>query len=153
VIASIAGGALVADILHDLPINAPIDRVFEAVSTPAGLDAWWTDTSAGEPRQGCEYELGFGPAFNWRARVMRIIPPTEFELQLTRADQDWTGTRVGFRLERRNGKTWLQFAHTGWADRNEHYRVSCNCWASYLRILRRFLEHGEIVPYDVRLDA
>ncbi len=144
---------MVADILHDLPIDAPIDRVFEAVSTSAGLDAWWTERSKGVPREGHEYELGFGPEFAWRARVTRVVRPTEFELMLTRADQDWTGTQLGFRLEPRNGKTWLQFAHTGWPDRNEHYRVSCTCWAMYLRILRRFLEHGEIVPYDVRLDV
>ena len=80
---------MVADILHDWPIDVPIDRGFEAVSTSAGLDAWWTETSKGGPRERHEYELGFGPEF---------------------------------------------------------YRVSC-------RILRRFFEHGEIVPYDVRLDV
>lgn len=32
-------------------------------------------------------------------------------------------------------------------------RISCNCWALYLRILRRWLEHGEAVPYDKRLET
>ena len=54
---------MVADILHDWPIDVPIDRVFEAVSTSAGLDAWWTETSKGVPRERHEYELGFGPEF------------------------------------------------------------------------------------------
>jgi len=31
--------------------------------------------------------------------------------------------------------------------------VSCYCWAMYLRIMRRYLEHGESVPYERRLDA
>jgi uncharacterized protein YndB with AHSA1/START domain len=31
--------------------------------------------------------------------------------------------------------------------------VSCYCWAMYLRVLRRYLEHGERVPYEGRLDA
>jgi hypothetical protein len=35
----------------------------------------------------------------------------------------------------------------------ERYRISSNCWAMYLRILRRSLEHGESVPYEKRLDA
>jgi len=74
-------------------------------------------------------------------------------LEMTRADDDWTGTHVGFRLQLRDGATWLQFSHAGWKSPNEHYRVSSNCWAMYLRILRRYLEHGETVPYDVRLDA
>jgi hypothetical protein len=48
---------------------------------------------------------------------------------MTRADDDWTGTHVGFRLQLRDGATWLQFSHAGWKSPNEHYRVSSNCWA------------------------
>jgi hypothetical protein len=69
------------------------------------------------------------------------------------ADDDWMATRVGFRLEGRKSGTWVGFYHTGWPSANEHYRVSCNCWALYLRILRRYLEHGESVPYEKRLDV
>jgi uncharacterized protein YndB with AHSA1/START domain len=143
-----------ADILHDLPIKAPIERVFDAVSTPEGLDVWWAERSKGTPQLGQEYELRFGLEYDWRARVTRATLPTVFELEIVEADDDWTGTRVGFRLQpRAGGGTWLQFAHSGWKGPNEHYRVSSNCWAMYLRILRRFLEHGESVPYDLRLDV
>jgi uncharacterized protein YndB with AHSA1/START domain len=121
-----------ADILHDLLITAPIDRVFDAVSTPEGFDAWWTDRSSGTPGKGEEYVLWFGPEYDWRARVTRIAPPNDFELEMTRADDDWTGTHVGFRLQPRDGATWLQFSHAGWKSPNEHYRVSSNCWAMYL---------------------
>jgi uncharacterized protein YndB with AHSA1/START domain len=141
------------DILHDLPIRAEARRVFEAVSSPAGLDRWWTLSSAGEPAPGAEYALDFGPQYRWRARVTRSVPDAEFELELTKADADWTGTRVGFQLERRDGATWLRFRHTGWREANEHCRISSNCWAMYLRILRRYLEHGETVPYGMRLDV
>jgi hypothetical protein len=72
---------------------------------------------------------------------------------MTRADDDWLGTRVGFRLEPRDGATWVHFYHTGWPTANEHHRISCHCWAMYLRLLRRHLEHGESVPYEDRLDV
>jgi hypothetical protein len=36
---------------------------------------------------------------------------------------------------------------------NEHWRISCYWWAMYLRVLRRYLEHGESVAYEDRLDA
>ena len=136
------------DILQDLPIEAPIDRVFEAVSTPAGLDAWWTHRSSGRPQVGEEYELEFGAEYDWRAKVTRSSAPSEFELELTRADADWIGTRVTFRLRARGDGTWLEFAHAGWKTANDHYRISCHCWAMYLRVLRRFLEHGETVAYE-----
>jgi uncharacterized protein YndB with AHSA1/START domain len=43
-----------ADIVHDFPIRATPKRVFDAVSTPVGLDAWWTLRSTGEPSEGTE---------------------------------------------------------------------------------------------------
>ncbi len=142
-----------ADIFHDLPIKAPIDRVFDAISTPQGLDTWWSKRAAGTPREGAEFKLSFGPGYDWSAKVIRCAPPREFELQMVQADSDWAGSRVGFRLEPRGNVIWLRFSHSGWPSVNEHYRISCNCWAMYLRILRRSLEFGELVPYEQRLDV
>jgi uncharacterized protein YndB with AHSA1/START domain len=142
-----------ADILHDFPIKAPPDRVVQAISNPVDLDHWWTKRSVGEPKQGVEYELWFGPQYDWRARVTRCVPAAEFELEMTRAENDWLKTRVGFQLEGRGGKTQVRFYHKGWPGESEHYRISSYCWAMYLRILRRYLEHGESVPYGRRLDA
>jgi len=143
----------VADILQDLPIGATADRVFQAVSSPGGLDRWWTKRASGTPAEGAEYDLLFGPEYRWRARVTRCVPRAEFELELVHADADWMGTRVGFDLESRGVQTWARFHHVGWLSPNEHYRISCHCWAMYLRILRRYLEHGESVPYETRLDV
>ena len=142
-----------ADIFHDFPIKASLDRVFQAVSTPQGLDCWWTKRSVGKPQAGTAYELFFGPGYEWRAIVTGCVPNSEFQLEIVQADSDWIGTLVGLRLEERNDATWVSFSHTGWPSANEHYRISCNCWAMYLRILRRYLEHGESVPYEQRLDA
>jgi hypothetical protein len=91
--------------------------------------------------------------FEWRAKVIRAVKDSEFELELVRADEDWTGTRVGFDLEERGATSWLRFAHVGWPKANEHYRISSHCWALYLRVLRRYVENGEIVPYEKRLGA
>ena len=104
-----------ADVFHDFPIKVSPAQVFQAVSSPSGLDQWWTRTSRGEPFEGADYELGFGPGYDWRARVTRCAPNTDFEL--------------------------------------EHYRISNCCWAMYLRILRRYLEYGETVSYEDRLDV
>ena len=142
-----------ADIFLDFPINTPVERVFQAVSTPKGLDCWWTKYSEGKPVLGTEYKLWFGPEYDWRAKVTKCTKDTEFEFKIMGANDDWVGTHIGFRLESRNGVTWVSFWHTGWPNANEHYRISCNCWAMYLRILRRHLEHGESVPYESRLDA
>lgn len=140
-------------ILHDFPIQAPIHTVFEAVSTPSGLDRWWTKSSSGIPASEATYELGFGPGFDWQARITRYEPDERLELEMLRADEDWRGTHVGFRLRQADRITQVKFHHTGWRGANAHYRISCYCWAMYLRVLRRALEHGEEVPYERRLEV
>lgn len=141
------------DILIDVPIRAPIDRVFDAISTPAGMDVWWTSTCAGGGEIGAEFRLGFGPQFDWAARVTKLERPSVFQLEMVRSDDDWAQTRVRFELRADRDLTWLQFAHEGWKSANEHFRISAGCWAMYLRVLRRNLEHGETVPYEQRLEV
>ena len=141
------------DIFHDFPIAASAEEVFRAVATSEGLNNWWTKRSGGEPEEGETYVLWFGPEWDWRAQVTACTPGREFELTLTQADEDWVGTVIGFRLEEKEGGTKVHFSHTGWPSVNEHYRRSNYCWAMYLRVLKRFLEHGETVPYEDRNDV
>lgn len=134
------------DIFHDFAIKAPAQKVFQAISTPQGLGAWWTKRSSGEPKRGAEYELWFGPGFDWRAVVSRFVPAAEFELEMTKADEGWQGTRVAVDLEQKEGLTQVRFRHSGWPP-NEHFRISCYCWAMYLRdsqALRRVWRDGAV---------
>lgn len=141
------------DILQDFPIAVPPARVFEAVTSPALLDQWWTLRSSGRPVVGSSYSFDFGPQYQWQGRVTVAVPGQAFEWRITEADADWTGTRLGFRLEPAGAGTQVAFHHTGWPEANAHYRTSCHCWAMYLRILRRHLEAGETVPYAQRLEV
>lgn len=142
-----------ADILHDFPIRASVERVFDAVSAPSGLDQWWTKRATGTPSIGAEYQLWFGPPYDWRAVVSTCVPPHEFELRIAAADPEWLGTRVGFVLREGHDATQVRFHHAGWPAQSEHFRTSTFCWAMYLRILRRHLETGETVPYEQRLEV
>ena len=139
------------DILQDFSIAVSPARIFEGVSTPALLDEWWTLRSAGRAVVGTSYELDFGPQYLWRAVVTQSVADRSFEWRMTHADSDWTNTLVGFELEPVGAQTMVRFHHRGWPAANEHFRISSHCWALYLRILRRHLEHGESVPYAQRL--
>ena len=141
------------DIKHTLQIKASIGRVFDGISAPQGLDIWWTKSSAGVPQMGEEYSLFFGPSYDWRAKVTKCQPDTEFELEITDANENWKQTRVGFKLSEMDSLTLLEFYHSGWEEGVENFRVSSYCWAMYLRILKRYLEHGETVQYEKRLDV
>lgn len=141
------------DIFHDFIIKAPVSQVFDGISSPAGLDSWWTQRSSGIPKAGNEYMLDFGPGYEWKAKVTKCVKDKAFELLLTDAQEDWRGTSVGFELEHHKHGCLARFCHRGWSEENDHYRTSCYCWAMYLRILKRKIEYGEDVPYVQRLEV
>lgn len=142
-----------ANIFHYLPINAPIDKVFEAISTPSGLDRWWTKASLGKAVIGEVFHFHFEPNYNWTAIVSKCVPDKEFEFTMQISDKDWEGSKIGFRLTKKDNVTDVQFYHTGWNEDNEHLRISNFCWAMYLRLLKRNLEFGEFVHYADRLNV
>lgn len=142
------------DILMDFPVSAPPEAVYRAVSTPAGLDQWWTLTSSGSAEIGAMMALGFGPEYQWTARVTQCVTDREFELELVDAMPDWIGTRVGFSLApTAGGGSQVRFRHVGWAEASDHFRRSAYCWAMYLRIMKLGVEEALRVPYAQRLDV
>lgn len=142
-----------ADIRQIFFVKASPGKVFDGVSTPEGIDNWWTLDCSGKPSVGEQYNLGFGPGYQWNAVVSKCSPSEEFELTMKDSDGDWNETRVGFIIEPQENGSKVEFYHTGWPIDNEHYRISTYCWAMYLRILKLNLENGYNVPYEERLDV
>jgi len=141
------------DIFHYFYINTSVTEVFNAISTADGIEHWWSEKTTGVGLVGESYNLSFGTEYNWTGIVSKYDVNKEFELTITKADKDWIGTKVGFVLSTRDDTTYVRFYHKDWKENNEHYRVSCYCWAMYLRVLKRYLEFGEQVPYKNRLNV
>jgi uncharacterized protein YndB with AHSA1/START domain len=141
------------DIVHEFPIAAAQDEVFRALATPTGLNAWWTLDAEGVPEIGSRYRLGFGPEYEWSGVVTECDPGRALEWEIHDATPDWEGTRVGFRLREEGDETLVRFHHTGWPEANSHHAGSSYCWAMYLRIMKRWIELGEEVPYAERLNV
>jgi len=142
-----------ADIFHTLPIRADVATVFAAMARPSGLAQWWARSATGEPHVGALYTLDFGPEYQWTARVVSCTPDVSLEWEMIDTMDDWKGSRVGFVLRKDDERTWVDFHHTRWPELTAHYKVSNCCWGALLRILRRYIEHGEVVPYEDRLDV
>lgn len=75
-------------ILHQFTIAAPPEVVFTAFCTPEGLNAWWTLRSSGIPQLGTEYTFYFAPEYDWRAKVVKVIPNKALTWQMTVAMED-----------------------------------------------------------------
>lgn len=131
-------------IFHDIDINCFRDELFKAISTPSGLNSWWTVKSSGTPGINEEYEFYFSEEFQWYARVLEINEPESITYQVFDADQDWTNTLLSFEILATENKNQhkLRFEHRNWSSINAHYRQTSFCWALYLNELKKNLETG-----------
>ena len=83
-----------------------------------------------------------------------MVAPHEFEIALIKADSDWLDSTIRFELASSGDQAvQLKFHHQGWNQANDHYYISCYCWAMYLRLMKRYVEFGEFVPYPDRLNV
>lgn len=141
------------ELRHHFRIKASAERIFKAIGTKEGLNAWWTEDALAEPRLGGIYTFYFAEhSIEWQAKLTEYEVAKVFEWTFIKADADWTGTKVRFDMEEKEGMYYIYFSHRDWKKANDHMYITNYCWALYLRLLKRYVENGEIVPYSERSD-
>ena len=138
------------NIYHDLVINCPPVKVFEAITQPIHLNNWWSLQSSGTPILDTEYNLNFTDDYDWFGKVSKVEQNTSFYITMTSSDDDWNGTTFGFELKPEKGNTLVEFSHCGWKSNNHHFRHSSFCWAQLLNGLKNYLEKGIVIPFEKR---
>jgi len=133
-----------------LTIKAPIEKVFQAVSTPKQLINWWPLKCKGTPEIGGEYNFYFAPEYDWIGEVSKLDPNNNFYIKMTKSDADWNETTFGFDLKKDNNHTQLSISHLGWTKCNSEYKSSSFCWAMLLKGLKDYLEKGIIITFEER---
>jgi uncharacterized protein YndB with AHSA1/START domain len=113
-----------ADIKHQIQIDAAPSIVFPLVASADGFKKWWAADVTEDKAAGFA-ELGF---FN-RATVYRLRPgpitaPRRADWMCD-SGKEWNGTTLVFDLTEQNGRTQLRFTHAGWAAETDYF-ISCN---------------------------
>lgn len=100
------------DIRQTLVLNAPIQKVWNAVSTAEGIAAWFMPPNDFQPVVGHAFHLDAGPFGMSPCKVTVIDPPHRLAFDW---GKDWTLT---FELNELGDKTEFTLIHSGWdADR------------------------------------
>ena len=135
---------------HNLLIDTPSDKVFEAITQPKHLNNWWTLTCEGRPIKGNKYNLYFGDDCNWFGKVTQCKTNHSFFIQMTQSSLGWESTTFGFELSSSKKGTTVSFSHVGWQQQDEHFTNTSSCWILLLNGLKNYLEKGEIIPFNER---
>ncbi|BDG31995.1 SRPBCC family protein [Parageobacillus thermoglucosidasius] len=103
-----AANGTLPQICHTMVFQAPIQKVWEAVSTSEGLAAWFMPNDL-QPVVGYEFHLNAGPFGMSPCKVIEVEPPHRLSF---RWGKDWTVTFVLKELNKQ--QTEFTLIHSGW---------------------------------------
>lgn len=89
-------------------LNAPIEKVWNAVATSRGIAAWWMENTF-EPVAGHEFVLKSGQFGDSPCKVTEVDPPNRLSFDW---GKDWHLEFLLAALE--DGKTEFTLIHSGW---------------------------------------
>jgi hypothetical protein len=149
-----------ATLYHQVWIDAPVAKVYEALATAEGLGSWWAPHTSTETEGGLV--LAHSPGAAHGDVQMKVLDNTpnqcvEWEIISTHPKRSpasaWTGTHIIFEIsERESPGHWmgmenegqkmavLNFYHAGWDERSEFFGFCNYAWGVTLDMLKQWCE-------------
>ncbi len=144
-----------------IEIPAPVEQVWQAITTAAGVQAWCAPTARIDPRPGGEYFVSWGEGMDGPGTIEVCEPPSHLRVVVERdtagggeqpdAKAEAARTRIAmdYYLESREAATVLRLVHSGFlasADWDREFEGTRKGWPIMLRILRYSLVEHRDVP-------
>ena len=135
------------DILHRVGIGAPIEKVYETLTSLEGNRGWWDSNASGDAASG-----GTLTFFKHDFRV-EVTPNERVKWRCVKGTPEWTNTEVTFDLSYRQDQTFVIFKHAGWVEPVEFMHHCSTRWATFLLSLKQLLKTGKgrPAPDDVKV--
>ncbi|MCE7040781.1 SRPBCC domain-containing protein [Dyadobacter sp. CY312] len=156
------------NIHHQVLIDAPEEKVYEAITSQEGLSAWWTRDTKAIAEVGTLSRFQFGPEYFKEMQITELIPSKLVAWLCTKGASEWVGTNFTFKLEGGNKETILNshpemggqiqqiegdeitllvFQHENWKAYTPMF-AECNyTWGLFMRSLKLFCETGKGLPW------
>ncbi|HEX8228342.1 MAG TPA: SRPBCC domain-containing protein [Chloroflexia bacterium] len=143
-----------ADIRHTIEIDAPPEKVFEALIEPKQIERWIASKATVEPHVGGRYELGWGEGAG-AVKIVELEPGRKLsyswpEPRLSEDAPPANETIVTWELEGSGGKTRLTLVHSGFTpgENIDHLRPG---WLNFLSWVKSLSEFGPNWQTPVKL--
>lgn len=129
-------------IKHLFHINSSQDEVFDALTNPTKLSAWYTSKVEGGNTQGDQLTFSFGE-MKFIAEIEELVHGEKLVWKGLQADVPVEGHRFIFELDRNGDKTRVRFTHEGYDEQDDSYANMNYSWGKYLESLRQFCQKGK----------
>jgi uncharacterized protein YndB with AHSA1/START domain len=138
-------------------INAPVAKVYEAISTPDGIGTWWDKQTSTQTDHGLVLEHNPGPEHGVvKLRVVELVQNKRVEWECISTPPKsspasaWTGTHFIFEMVERDNvasgskhnqvHASLDFYQTGYDEGSEFFGSNNSAWGEVLQNLKQVME-------------
>ncbi len=147
------------NIIHRVGIKAPLQEVYDAVSTIEGIAGWWTEDTSGTSQVGKTIVVRFHSADgkeigSMNMEVTGLEPGKKVSWKFTAGPEEWIGTEATFDLQQEGDYTIIIFGHRNWRDQVE-FTAHCSMkWGIFMLSLKELVEKGKgrPSPNDIKID-
>ena len=156
------------NIHHAVLIGAPVEKVYDAITTEEGLSGWWTPHTVARAAINSVAHFPFGDHYFKEMKITALIPFELVKWNCIQGAEEWMGTTISFKLrpynkgmllqtypemqgqaeQQRNGEgTLLIFHHNDWKEYTGMFAECSYTWALFLTSLKLLCETGKGRPW------
>jgi uncharacterized protein YndB with AHSA1/START domain len=125
-------------------------QALEALTTPAGIQAWWCKDSDIAESVGQSHHMRFdkqGTLVNMHFKVDKI---TDSEVAWTCTKNDnpvWVGSTLVWTIEESGSETTVHFVHDGFNAGGPPYEATMEGWVMFMKSLKSVMDGGKGTPF------
>ena len=157
------------NIHQQLIIEAPVEKVYQALTTQDGLIAWWTPGVTAKTEVNSIARFPFGKGYHKEMKIVDLKPNELVKWHCLQGDPEWIGTTLSFQMEagdsqellrvhpemqgqveqmsKKDKATLLSFHHDDWKAYTPMFAECSYTWGRFLRGLKLFCETGKGLPW------
>lgn len=125
------------DFTTTIVVEQTPEAVFEAINNVRG---WWSQQVDGATDAlNSVFNYQYQDVHICRIKVTELVPAKKVEwlvlnnqFSFTKDKSEWTGTRIKFDIDRKNGTTQLRFTHEGLVPDYECFEICREGWTNYI---------------------
>jgi uncharacterized protein YndB with AHSA1/START domain len=137
-----------ADLRHQIAINAAPAKVYEALTSQAGLRAWWTADAATENNVGSKAQFGFNKRRTVFHMTIETLEPGRRVVWSCQGEPpEWNGTILTWDLAGADCSTVVRFNHAGWRAETDLYAICNSSWGELMHRLKDYVEGRKPGPH------
>ncbi|MBB4118621.1 uncharacterized protein YndB with AHSA1/START domain [Mesonia hippocampi] len=131
-------------------IKAPIESVYQALTSEEGLGEVWTNKLKVKPEVGFVNEFDFDEGYITKMKTIELKENAKIIWECIASDKEWVGTTISFELSEKDNVTAVVLKHSNWRELTEFYQWCNYNWAMFLFSLKTYCENQKGLPYQER---